>query len=56
MTLQEHAYSLQLILITYNRANHVERTFQQLLAEGSPVRNLPLLVLDNNSTDATADV
>ncbi|MFM7389998.1 MAG: glycosyltransferase family 2 protein [Vampirovibrionales bacterium] len=56
MTLQEHAFPLQIILITYNRANHVERTFQQLLAEGSPVRNLPLLVLDNNSTDATADV
>ncbi|XVJ50984.1 MAG: glycosyltransferase family 2 protein [Vampirovibrio sp.] len=47
---------LELILITYNRANHVENTFQQLLKDDSPVRDLPILVLDNNSTDATPEV
>ncbi|XVJ50983.1 MAG: glycosyltransferase [Vampirovibrio sp.] len=47
---------LELILITYNRVNHVENTFQQLLKDDSPVRDLPILVLDNNSTDATPEV
>lgn len=46
---------LQVILITYNRLKHVQRTFEQLFAEGSPIIDYDLLVLDNNSTDGTAD-
>jgi len=46
---------LQIILITYNRQKHVEKTFEQLLCENSPVRYYDLLVLDNNSTDNTAN-
>ena len=47
---------LQIILITYNRAAKVERTFQQLLAGNSPVKKCEIIVLDNNSTDSTANI
>lgn len=46
---------LQIILITYNRQKHVAKTLEQLLSEKSPVRTYDLLVLDNNSTDITAN-
>ncbi len=44
---------LQIILITYNRCAYLERTLKQVLAVNSPVRDFPILVLDNNSTDGT---
>lgn len=44
---------LQIILITYNRLNHVRNTFEQLFAEDSPIKDYELLVLDNDSTDGT---
>lgn len=44
---------LQIILITYNREKHVKKTFEQLFAENSPIKDYELLVLDNNSTDGT---
>ncbi|MEA5000780.1 MAG: glycosyltransferase family 2 protein [Endomicrobiaceae bacterium] len=45
---------LQIILITYNRFQHVKKTFEQfILADASPVKNFDILVLDNNSTDNT---
>ena len=47
---------LQIILITYNRAGHVENTFKQILDEKSPVKDYNILVLDNNSTDTTRNV
>jgi len=47
---------LQIILITYNRASHVKKTFKQLFYKGSPISNYDILVLDNNSTDNTYDV
>lgn len=47
---------LQIILITYNRAKHVESTFKQILSETSPIRDFNILVLDNNSTDNTSDI
>lgn len=47
---------LQIILITYNRSNHVQHTLEQFLATDSPVKNYDLCVLDNNSTDNTERV
>ena len=47
---------LQIILITYNRAKFVQRTFERFFYEGSPVYDYDFLVLDNNSSDNTADI
>ena len=47
---------LQLILITFNRAAHVQNTLSILLNENSPVKDFDLLVLDNNSTDNTKEI
>ncbi|MDR1123783.1 MAG: glycosyltransferase, partial [Elusimicrobiota bacterium] len=46
---------LQIILITYNRKKYVERTFNQLFAGDSPIKDYDILVLDNNSDDGTAE-
>ena len=48
--------TLQIIIPTYNRAKHVDNMLRTLLAENAPTQNLPILVLDNNSTDDTAAV
>ena len=53
MSLQE---KLQIILITYNRAKYAKRTLERFLAADSPVRDCDFLILDNNSTDDTAQV
>lgn len=47
---------LQIIVITYNREKHVRNMLGMLLAANAPTRELNILVLDNNSTDNTADV
>jgi hypothetical protein len=46
--------SLELMVITYNRAPDLERTLESLV--GSPFADCPITVLDNASTDATAHV
>ena len=53
MSLKE---KLQIIVITYNREKHVRNMLGMLLAANAPTRELNILVLDNNSTDGTADV
>lgn len=45
---------LELVLITYNRANYLENTLSQLL--NSPFRNCKLTILDNCSTDNTPQI
>lgn len=47
---------LQIIIITYNRENHIKHMLETLLAPASPAKDLNILVLDNNSTDHTAQV
>ncbi len=47
---------LQIILITYNRASFVKRTFEQILCKSSPVLDCEIIVQDNNSTDNTYEV
>ena len=44
---------LQIILITYNRENHVRKTFEQFFFKDSPVYYCDFIVQDNNSTDNT---
>lgn len=44
---------LELILITYNRLEHLKNTLNSLFSEGSPVRELDLTILDNASDDGT---
>lgn len=47
---------LQIILITYNREKQLQKTFEQLYEENSPIKDYDILVLDNNSTDGTRAV
>lgn len=47
------AENLEIFLITYNRGQALQRTLQYLLAENSPVKQIPIHVLDNKSPDNT---
>lgn len=47
---------LDIILITYNRKNLLKRTFEQIFAPDSPIRNFPITILDNKSTDGTSEL
>ena len=47
---------LELFLITYNRKEKCRQTLEAVLAENSPVKNLPLTILDNCSTDGTGEM
>lgn len=47
---------LALVLITYNRAPFLKKTLEAILAENSPVRDCPLTILDNHSTDESRSV
>lgn len=47
---------LEIIIPTYNRKAHLEYTLQLLTAPESPVKNCKITVLDNASTDGTAQV
>lgn len=53
MSLQE---KLQIVLITYNREKHAKHMLETLLADNAPTKDFNILVLDNNSTDGTAQV
>ena len=44
---------LSIVLITYNRAEQFAKTLEMLFTPNSPVRNCPLTILDNKSTDKT---
>lgn len=47
---------LEIILITYNRKQHLQNTFNQIFAEDSPIKNFPITILDNKSTDGTSEL
>lgn len=47
---------LELLLPTYNRREHLLRTLTQLTAPESPVRSCSITILDNASTDGSADL
>lgn len=46
---------LEIILITYNRLPLLKRTMGFLFDNNSPVKNFPITVLDNCSTDGTSE-
>lgn len=50
------ADSLDIFLITYNRAKSLDKTLSQILSAKSPIRNFEIKIIDNNSTDNTREV
>lgn len=53
MTIEQ---KLQIVLITYNRSYFLNRTLKQLFSDESPIKNCDITVLDNASTDKTAEI
>ncbi len=48
---------LEIILITYNRERFLKRTFEQIFDnDKSPIRNIDITILDNNSNDGTSNL
>ena len=47
---------LDIFLITYNRCEELNDTLSELLSEKSPIKNFPIKIIDNNSTDDTYKV
>jgi len=47
---------IDIVLITYNRATQLNQTLKALLAPESPVRDFPITIMDNASTDHTSQV
>lgn len=47
---------LEIVLVTYNRKNKLQRTLEQLFAPNSPVKNISITVLDNHSDDGTPEL
>lgn len=47
---------LEVILITYNRKKHLERTLKSIFDQGSPIADLDFTIVDNASSDGSADV
>jgi glycosyltransferase involved in cell wall biosynthesis len=48
--------SLEIILLTYNRKEKLQKTFNQIFADNSPIKNLDITILDNKSTDGTSEL
>lgn len=44
---------LDIFLITFNRSSRLENTLKQLFDDNSPVKDLSVTIIDNNSTDNT---
>jgi len=53
MTLKD---KLGIVLITYNRKDFLEKTFQQIFANNSPIKDFEITILNNASTDGTDDL
>ena len=49
-------HTIDIALVTYNRAEYLRNTLDALLSAESPVRNCAITILDNQSTDATSAV
>lgn len=45
---------LQIYLITYNRKQKLQQTFEKIFADDSPIKNFDITILDNASTDGTS--
>lgn len=47
---------LEIVLITYNRKKHLQKTFEQIFSEDSPIKNFPITILDNKSDDGSSEL
>ena len=47
---------LEIIIPTFNRKKYLEQTLNQLLAEESPIKNYPITILNNASTDGSSEL
>lgn len=47
---------LEIVIITYNRKKEIAQTLDSLMASHSPVRQCPITILDNCSTDGASEV
>lgn len=47
---------LEIMLITYNRKQHLQNTFDQIFAENSPIKNFDITILNNNSVDGSTEL
>jgi len=47
---------LEIILITYNRKDFLRKTFEQIFADDSPIKNFSITILDNKSNDGTSEL
>jgi len=48
--------TLEIILVTYNRVEYLQDTFNQIFDEKSPIKNLQITILNNKSTDGTTEL
>lgn len=47
---------LEIILVTYNRKDHLQNTFHQIFDANSPIKHIPITILNNKSTDGTSEL
>jgi glycosyltransferase involved in cell wall biosynthesis len=47
---------LEIFLITYNRKIYLQKTFNQIFANSSPIKNFDITILNNKSTDGTTEL
>ena len=47
---------LDVYLITFNRKEKLRQTLEKLSSAGSPLRKFEIKILDNDSTDGTAEL
>jgi len=47
---------LEIYMITYNRKQRLSKTLQHLFSEESAIRNYPITILDNVSTDGSSEM
>ncbi|MDD2967121.1 MAG: glycosyltransferase family 2 protein [Desulfovibrionaceae bacterium] len=48
--------TLEIFIITYNRKPYLQKTFDQIFSENSPIKDLKITILDNKSTDGTSEL
>ena len=47
---------LDIVIITYNRKDFLKKTFEQILAENSPIKDFDITILNNASDDGTSEL
>lgn len=47
---------LQIVLVTYNRKDFLEKTLNQLFLETSPIKDFDITILNNDSTDGSTEL